>query len=296
MKGQSQEKIAVIGHPISHSLSPVIHNAAFQHLGIKTSYERLDVPKDKVSELVQKMRDMHMRQFAVTIPNKEVALNIADSASEIAKHIGAANTLTRMQDETIHADNTDWIGVRDSLSETENWNDKKALVLGAGGAARGVIHALQELGMNIAIKGSINNRPLSQAEKLAQHFGIQLVETGNDYDLVINVTPLGMKKADDPENVDKTAIDKHNLESGMTVFDTVMNPLETRLMREAREQDCHTIDGMRMLVYQGIEQLRIWTEVVDPTLSRKVISQKKELATMMRKAALEKLGITDTNS
>lgn len=93
MKEHSQEHIAVIGHPISHSLSPVIHSAAFDHLGIQAAYERLDVPKDKVPELVQKMRDMRMRQFAVTIPNKEVALNVAHSASEIATYVGAANTL-----------------------------------------------------------------------------------------------------------------------------------------------------------------------------------------------------------
>lgn len=296
MKESSQEHIAVIGHPISHSLSPVIHGAALNHLGIQATYERLDVPKEKVPELVGKMRDMHMRQFAVTIPNKEVALNVAHSASAIATYVGAANTLTRMKDETVHADNTDWIGVRDSLNETGDWKNKRALVLGAGGAARGVIHALQELGMNISMKGSINNRPLSQAEKLAQHFGIQLVEKGSDYDLVINVTPLGMKKADHPENLNETAIDKNDLQVGTTVFDTVMNPLETRLLREARERGCHTIDGMRMLVYQGIEQLRIWTEVVDPALSQQVASQKKELAVIMRRAALAKLGVTDRSS
>lgn len=296
MKEHVQEHIAVIGHPINHSLSPVIHGAAFEHLGIQATYERLDVPKDRIVEMVQEMHDGRFRQLAVTIPNKEVALRAADSSSEIATFVGAANTLTRMKDETIHADNTDWIGVRDSLHETGDWKNKKALVLGAGGAARGVIHALQELGMEISIQGSIHNRPLSQAEKLARHFGIQFVEKSSDYDLVINVTPLGMKKADHPENMNETPFDKTNLQGGATVFDTVMNPLETRLLREARERGCHAIDGMRMLVYQGIEQLRIWTEVVDPALSQRVASQKKELAVVMRKAALEKLGVTDRSS
>ena len=296
MKENSQEQIAVIGHPISHSLSPVIHGAAFEHLGIQADYEKLDVPKEQVQAVIQRMREGNFRQFAVTIPSKEIALRSADSASEIATYVGAANTLTRMKDDTIHADNTDWIGVRDSLLEVGEWNSKKALVLGAGGAARGVIHALKELGMNISIKGSINNRPLSQAMKLAQHFGIRLVERGNDYDLIINVTPLGLKKADDPENINKTAFDKNDLHEGMLVFDTVMNPLETRFLREAKEQGCHTIDGIRMLVYQGIEQLRIWTDVVDPALSQRVGSEKQRLATIMREAALKKLGVTETTS
>lgn len=292
MEEHSQEHIAVIGHPISHSLSPVIHGAAFEHLGIQSTYERLDVPKDKVPELVQKMCDMHMRQFAVTIPNKEVALSVAHSASEIATYVGAANTLTRMNDEKIHADNTDWIGVRDSLLEVGDWHGRRALILGGGGAARGTIHALQELGSTIFLK----NRAREKAEELARHFGIQLGEENGEYDLVINTTSLGLKKTDDPENVHRSYLDKSNLYDGMVVFDTVMNPLETKLLREAKEQGCRTIDGIRMLVYQGIEQLRIWTEVVDPVLSRKVVSTKEELATIMRKAALKQLGVTDTNS
>lgn len=294
MEKKHQEVIAVVGHPVSHSLSPTIHSAAFAHLGMSAQYLLpLDLASADAPKLVETMKRFEIRQFAVTIPYKEIAVRIADTASEIAKRVGAANTLTRMNDGSVHADNTDWIGVRDSLDETGDWKNKKALVLGAGGAARGVIHALKELGMNISIKRLVNNRPLSQAEKLAQHFGVQLVEKGSDYDLIINVTPLGMKKEDKPENIHETAFDKNDLHIGTTVFDTVMNPFETRFLHEAKEKGCHTIDGMRMLVFQAIEQLRIWTEVVDPKLSHKVVTEKAKLAVLMRAAALQKLGVQE---
>src|SRR3989344_3546742 len=148
MKNTSSEIIGVVGHPVSHSLSPTIHTAAFQKLEVNAQYlPPIDVEPAYAPSLVRAMKTFRLRQLAVTIPHKKTALRFADTASDIAKRVGAANTLTRQQDGSVHADNTDWVGVRDSLLSRGSWEGKSALVVGAGGAARGVIHALQELGM-----------------------------------------------------------------------------------------------------------------------------------------------------
>ena len=290
MRNTPSEVIAVVGHPVSHSISPTIHSAAFKHLGANAEYlSPWDVEPKDAPRLAEEMRTRGIRQLAVTIPHKEVALQVADEVSPIARQIGAANTLTRQQDDTVHADNTDWIGVRDSLTAHGSWEGKRALVTGAGGAARGSIHALRQLGMDVYI----TNRTRERAATLIDEFGIQWGDIGDRYDLLLNVTPVGMKSLKDPENITRTPVDRAHLRSGMTVFDTIPNPLETRLLREAKEAGCETIDGMRMLVFQAIEQLRIWTAVADPDLSRRVNAERKELASIMRAAALEKLGVTD---
>lgn len=277
----------VVGHPVAHSLSPVMHRAAFEALQISAQYlEPFDLNPDEAEDMMGLMRRFHFRQLAVTIPYKETALRTADEASDIAKHIGAANTLTRNDDNRIVADNTDWIGVRDAIAPHGPWAKKRALILGAGGAARAVIHALQEEGMDIAIA----SRTRSRVGELIREFHVRAGDVAESYDLLINVTPLGMQKADDAANIEQTPFPAEHLRSEMVVFDTVPNPVQTRLLCEATAAGCRTIDGLRMLVAQGIEQLKIWTKVVDVGLSEEIDARREELAEVMRKAALRQLG------
>lgn len=276
----------VVGHPVAHSLSPVMHRAAFEALQISARYlAPFDLNPDEAEDMVGMMRRFHFRQLAVTIPYKETALRIADEASEVATRIGAANTLTRLEDNRVIADNTDWIGVRDAIIPLRPWSGKRAHILGAGGAARAVIHALQAEDMAV----SISNRSSGRTAQLVREFGIQEGDPTEPCDLLVNVTPVGMHLQDQPDNVAQTPFPTAHLRPEMTVFDTIPNPVETRLLREAKAAGCKTIDGLQMLVAQGIEQLKIWTSVIDASLAMQVEAQREVLADCMRQAALRQL-------
>jgi shikimate dehydrogenase len=195
------------------------------------------------------MRALGLRQLSVSLPLKEAVLGLADRASEAARAIGAANTLTRAGDELI-ADNTDWIGVRRALEPLGSWRGSRALVLGAGGAARAAVYALRQLGARVGVHA----RTRARAERLVADLDAQLAPADAPWDLLVNATPVGMQPA-----VDATPLAAEHLGSAGTVFDLVYRPLETRLLREARLLGCRTQDGLDMLVHQAVEQIRLWS-------------------------------------
>ncbi len=195
------------------------------------------------------MRALGLRQLSVSLPLKEIALQLADRASDAAHAIGAANTLTRIGDEIV-ADNTDWIGVQRTLAPLGSWRLARALVLGAGGAARAVVYALHEAGADVRV----HNRTRARAEKLAAELGAGLGTPDEPWDLLVNATPVGMQP-----DLDGTPVPAEALRPEALIFDTVYRPLETRLLREARERGCRTADGLWMLVHQAVEQIRIWS-------------------------------------
>lgn len=239
----------IILHPAGHTLSPVIHAAAYAELGLDAHYHAFDVTLDKLPAALAGMRALGLRQLSVSLPLKEAALALADSASPAARAIGAANTLT-LEGEQVRADNTDWIGVQRSLEPWGPWRGARALVLGAGGAARAVVYALQQMGARVALHA----RTAARAARLASDLGAELAAPDSAWDLLVNATPVGMQP-----NAGESPLPRARLRSGATVFDTVYRPLETRLLREAREQGCRTQDGLDMLVWQAIEQIRLWS-------------------------------------
>ena len=183
------------------------------------------------------------------LPLKERVLKLADEVSEAARRIGAANTLTRVG-ERIRADNTDWLGVVRTLEPLGDWAGRRALVLGAGGAARAVVHALRELGMSV----SVFNRTPERARLLARDLGAELARPDAAHDLLVNATPVGMHP-----DTDATPWPAERLDPEALVFDTVYRPLHTRLLREAGERGCATQDGLEMLVQQAVEQIELWS-------------------------------------
>jgi shikimate dehydrogenase len=174
---------------------------------------------------------------------------LADRVTDHARAIGAANTLT-LRGGALEADNTDWIGVTRTLEPLGPWRGKRATVLGAGGAARAVVYALRELGLEVGVV----NRTGERARTLCAELGGRVATLDEPWDLLVNATSVGMSP-----DASGTPAPAEALRAGTTVFDTVYRPLETRLLREARARGCRVQDGLDMLVHQAVEQIRLWS-------------------------------------
>jgi len=248
-------RCGVVLHPAAHTLSPLLHRTAYKLLDLDATYEVFDVEPTALAAELGRLREHGFAQLAISLPHKEAVLALADSVSPAAQAIGAANTLTARGDR-IEADNTDWLGVVKTLEPLGPWSGKRATVLGAGGAARGIVYALHQLGLEVAVV----NRTLERAEKLVADLGGSLGRLDDPCDLLVNATSVGMSP-----DVDATPAPAERLHPDTTVFDAVYRPLETRLLREARGRGCRTVDGLWMLIHQAIAQLDLWThQPVDP--------------------------------
>jgi len=251
----------VIGNPVSHSMSPVIHNASFTEKGLNNVYVPLKVTN--IGTFIKEYREIDFQGFSVTIPHKESVLPFLDTVEHTTEKIGAINTIVR-QDGKLTGYNTDCIAalmaLDNSLRETgSTLNDKKVSIVGAGGVARAIAFGLGEKGCDI----TIYNRTIERAEKLSNDVKCRFKrfeEINNlNSDILINTTPIGMF----PE-VDRTPVPENVLKEGMIVFDAVYNPIETKLLRDARERGCHTVNGLTMFINQAAEQFRLWTNIDPP--------------------------------
>jgi shikimate dehydrogenase len=262
-------RLAVLGHPVSHSRSPAMQNAALAELGLAGtwSYEAIEVVPEHFAALVESLPDDGFAGVNVTVPHKLAALALADEASDAAREIGAANTLTLSRG-AIAADNTDAAGVLGALGESPA--DKRALVLGAGGSARAAIWALRNAGAHV----SIWNRTSSKAGALAVEFGVEHHQPSDDrpaigeFDLLLNATTLGLAQATKrpAAAVDLKALpfDADVIGETQVVVDLVYGSHETALASCARERGARVIDGLEVLVHQGAASLRVWTGLDPP--------------------------------
>jgi shikimate dehydrogenase len=249
------ELCGILLHPAGHTLSPILHETAYRLLGLDARYEVFDVPADALDPAWRSLCARGFRQLSVSIPHKQAVMSLADRVSPAARAIGAANTLTRGP-EGVSADNTDWIGILRTLERRASWRGKRALVVGAGGAARAAVYALTQLGCSVGVA----NRTLERAAALASDLGAHAATLDEPYDVLIQTTPLGMHP-----DVERSAVPREKLRSGALILDAVYAPLETRLLREAKQAGCETQDGLDWLVYQAIEQIRLWSgRTLDP--------------------------------
>jgi shikimate dehydrogenase len=263
-------RLAVLGHPVSHSRSPAIHNAALAELGLapEWSYEAIDVAPEHFAELVASLPGEGFAGVNVTVPHKLAALTVAGSASAAAREIGAANTLSFSGDGMI-ADNTDAEGITAAVGEPVT--GRRVLVLGAGGSARAAIWALRNAGAAV----SVWNRTAAKAELLASEFAVEQLTTSSgqlpidDFDLLINATTIGLEQASDhpPTSTELKGLpfDADLISARQTLLDLVYGSHETALASHARERGARVIDGLEVLVRQGAASLRIWTGI-DPPL------------------------------
>ncbi|MEZ5893560.1 MAG: shikimate dehydrogenase [Parvularculaceae bacterium] len=246
----------VAGWPVGHSLSPLIHNTWAARAGVPGHYVPLAVEPfyESFARAMDAARTLGFKGVNVTIPHKEHALRYAGQASDRAKAAGAANMLTFAGEGAV-ADNTDILGFSAAVREQSSVPGRTALVLGAGGAARGIILALKDLGVEEIF---IANRTHKKAQELAETFGGVAInwerreEALAAIDLLVNTTSLGMT-GEPPLELPLT-----ELRLGAIVADIVYSPLETRLLKEAAAKGAKTVDGLAMLMHQAVPAFEAW--------------------------------------
>jgi shikimate dehydrogenase len=255
---------AVFGDPVEHSLSPVMHNAAYKVLGMDCEYHKFRVTLDDLEAAIMGAKAMGFGGLNLTIPLKENALKIVEPDT-MARAIGAVNTI-EFSDDHIIGHNTDGIGaVKALVSSGMDIPGSSVLILGAGGAARAVAYQLAKDGARVTIA----NRTPGRAQELAENVrsvgdangtGLEeLPELTYNADIIINTTSVGMHP-----DTEQTLVTVDMMHTGQVIFDIVYSPLKTRLLREAKKAGTITIDGIRMLVLQGAESFRIWTGIEPP--------------------------------
>jgi shikimate dehydrogenase len=257
------DKYGVVGHPIAHSRSPEIHQRFAQQTRQRISYERIDAPLDGFEERALSLRDAGFRGLNVTVPFKLDAAKLADELLPRARLAGAVNTL-KFEGDTIIGDNTDGIGFVRDLRERLKFNlgDCSALILGAGGAVRGLIGSLLEASPRWI---AVANRTHQRAEELAEEFGVEAIQLdeipAEHFDLIINGTTTGLKH-------DAPPIDPETFNDCVLAYDLVYAAEPTPFMELARQGGAKTVcDGLGMLIEQAAESFLLWRGVRPETPS-----------------------------
>lgn len=253
----AKTKIAmVIGDPIEHSLSPKMHNAGLENLALDSThvYVGCRVNIADLENFVKGVKAMKIHFVSCTIPHKIEIIKYLDEIDDVAKKIGAVNTVIN-NDGILKGSNTDWLGVLLPLEKKVALQNKTVALLGAGGAARAAAYAVTSKGATL----KIYNRTLENAKVLAEAFGgeaysLELLQDVRNADIIINTTAIGMQP-----NIHETPLPKEFINNNQIVFDAVYTPYETTFLREAKEQGASIIHGTEMFLQQGITQFKLYT-------------------------------------
>jgi shikimate dehydrogenase len=248
----STEVYGIIGNPVAHSLSPDMHNSAFDALDLDKAY--VAFPAEDAAKAVEACRALGIRGLSVTIPHKERVLTLIDSVDPLAEKIGAVNTLIIDKDKKIHGLNTDWLGSNRALADELELQGKRVLLLGAGGSARAVGFGLLEAGAEVVLASRTQSRLQSLADSLQCEWCLLDDLATIKADALVNATSVGMMPL---ENV--SLVPPECLANFPVVMDIVYAPLETQLLKDAKEAGCKVINGLAMLLYQGAAQFEAWT-------------------------------------
>jgi shikimate dehydrogenase len=257
MKKPAATIFALFGNPVGHSLSPLMHNAAYKEMKINASY--IPVCVEHLEDAIVRVKKGDMQGASITIPFKTVVMPYLDDVERSAQHIGAVNTMWHDDNGGLSGYNTDWIGLVRDLEESLEICNKTFVILGAGGAARAAVFGIQQRG---GIPLVINRTP-TRGEEMAREFGCPFYhfsEIGNiRADCLINTTPVGMAP-----HKGRSPIEKKILSNFRWVMDCIYNPLKTQLLQDAEEAGCTVFTGVGMFVHQGAEQIKIWTGMEPP--------------------------------
>ncbi len=290
--GADTEVFGVMGWPVGHSMSPAVHNAGFDATGYNGIYLPLPIPpeyehfKATVGAWLD-YQPLHFRGASVTIPHKQNLLRFVDEqggeVEELARRIGAANTLTRRADGSLYAANSDYAAALDSVCDAMGMDrsgvqDVPVAVIGAGGAARAIVAGFAGHGADV----TIYNRTVRRAEQLAAEFdgrtgrveakGLDALASMAAR-VVVNVTPIGMHPKVDASPLD--SLPQGSLSGAPVVFDTIYNPVQTKLLKMAKAAGCRTVSGVEMFVRQGAAQFELWTGQPAPTeVFRRILLQR----------------------
>jgi 3-dehydroquinate dehydratase/shikimate dehydrogenase len=269
----------VLGDPVGHSFSPLLHNHMYKKLGVDALYLPFRVPRGQLPQALEAYEQIPVHGYSVTIPHKEAAAGVARESEPNVQVTGSANTLVRIGEGKFAAANTDFAAAIESLKAhlaerakegpTVHLSQLSVLVLGAGGVARSVAYALHREGSQITITA----RTYERAQRLAEDVKCKAVDWharhSVTFDVLINCTPVGMHP-----NVDESPCHFSILKPGTTVFDTIYTPETTLLIREARARGCDTITGVDMFVRQAARQIELFTGLVPDADAMRTIMRK----------------------
>lgn len=254
-KSEMRNVYGIIGHPVAKSLSPAMHNAGIKHLKLDAEYKLFDIDPNDSDALANFCYETDLNNiggFSVTMPHKQAIMAYMDHYDPLAKIVGSVNTVVNEESKLIGY-NTDAMGAMTALREKTNLIGKKALVMGAGGAARAIAYSLKEFGVEVYIF----NRTMEKAEALAEAFDLETIEfrliPKADFDIIINATPVGSLP-----NAEESLLHSDQIPSHSVVMDIVTNPIETQLLKEAKKAGAQAISGERMLLHQAIGQFELW--------------------------------------
>jgi len=256
----------VIGDPVEHTMSPVMHNAAFRERGIDYFYVPFRVKKEELGKAIEGMRALNIKGLNVTIPHKVAILQFLDKLDSLAEQIGAVNTIVN-DDGVLTGYNTDATGFLQALLERGiEPEGKNVVIIGAGGASRAISFILADRGAHLVILNRLLELDWAKelAGRISQAFSkeVEALELNRENltgalgkaDILVNATSVGMSP-----NIDQTPVDADLLRPELVVFDIVYNPIKTRLLREAEAAGAETISGLDMLIWQGALAFEIWT-------------------------------------
>ena len=254
--------VALIGHPVEHSFSPPMHNRAFEKLNLDYVYVAFDVEPANLKSAIEGAKALNIKGFNVTIPHKISVMEFLDEIDEVARLIGAVNTIDF---KNMKGYNTDGIGAVKAIEEVTSIKGKNVVIAGAGGASRAISFYIAKYGADAM---TILNRNPLKAQNLASDVSnsglIGEVKSDSiseinaylaDADILIDTTPVGMH----PNVDDEPIATSQNMHEDLVVFDAVYNPNETVLLKEAIKAGAKPVYGIKMLLYQGAESFKIWT-------------------------------------
>ena len=255
-----KKNFGIIGNPVRHSLSPVLHNYWFKKYNINANYSIIETKDNDIESTIQKIKNKNLNGINVTLPYKQKIIGYLDRTINDAELTGSVNTLFLNDEGHLVGENTDVFGLQAGyLKEIVSAENKKALVIGAGGVSPSVILSLQKSGVK---KISIINRTKEKCFFLKRKFKFLDILSWEDleteigkYDIVVNATSLGLKNGEDFNFIFK------NLKNDMVFIDTIYNPLETKTYKSLKERDIKVFNGLDMFIYQGQKSFYLWNKI-----------------------------------
>ncbi len=255
-----KKNFAIIGKPISHSLSPVLHNYWFKKYKINAEYSLLNVEESDLTKVVKEIRDKKIAGINITLPYKQKIIPLLDKLINDAKSTHSANTVFLDEENTLVGENTDVYGLQAGYFKgLINTEKKSVLIIGAGGVSPSVIFSLQKSKFK---KISIINRTYEKSIFMKKNFSFLDILQWNslenelkNFDIIINATSLGLKNGNDFE------ISFKNVKNELTYIDTIYNPIETKTIKYLKERDIKTFNGLDMFIYQGQKSFYLWNKI-----------------------------------
>jgi shikimate dehydrogenase len=258
------KKFLVIGNPIEHSLSPILHNYWIKKNGIDAVYEKQKLNEDQLGQLILQVKKKEINGINVTVPFKKAIIPFLDKLSIEAKSTQSVNTIY-LEDNKVMGHNTDIVGFETSIKKSKyNFINKEVLILGAGGVVPSIIFALNQMKVS---KIKISNRTKEKVENLKKIFeNIEIIEWGEvpNFDVIINATSIGLKKEDNI-NLDFSLISKNKI-----FYDVIYNPKETNFLKTGQSLGNVTLNGKLMFIYQALSAFNIWHKF-EPVVDENVI-------------------------